>query len=159
MRPFGDRPTAAATALATALLAALAGCTTRPGPTAGELPHALDPPDGGAGRIYVYREADPVLSANVPDVVVNGRRIGELRPGEVLFRDAAPGRYELRLSTDPEHVVVLRVLAGRARYVAVRPRWQGFGWRLRAARSDREAARTAIRDLVVVPPRPRSESE
>jgi len=159
MRRLADGPTALTTALAMALLAALAGCTTRPGPTAGELPRALEPPDGDVGRIYVYREADPVLSANVPDVIVNGRRIGELRPGEVLFRDAAPGRYELRLSSDPEHVVALRVVAGRARYVAVRPRWQGLGWRLRAARSDRETARTVIRDLVVVPPAPGSKSE
>jgi len=159
MRRLADGPTGLRTALAMALLAALTGCTTRPGPTAGELPRALDPPTGGVGRIYVYREADPVLSANVPDVIVNGRRIGELRPGEVLIRDAAPGRYELRLSTAPEQIVPLEVAAGHGRYVAVEPRWQGLGWRLHARPEDRETARTAIRDLVVVRPETASESE
>lgn len=140
--------------VALAVLAAvvLGGCAARQGPTAGELPGALGPAADGLSRLYVYRPKGPVLGAVVPEVVVNGRVLGTLRPGEVLFRNARPGRYELRLSTRPEAVVALRLSAGRQRYVEVAPEWAGLGWELAAHPQPEEQALQVIPELTVVAP-------
>lgn len=82
------------------------------------------PPD--LARIYFYRQPAPLLIALQPDVVVNGRSVGSIGMGEVFFRDAKPGRYQVFLSADSEHVIELNLAAGEIGYVRATLRI-GFG--------------------------------
>jgi hypothetical protein len=77
----------------------------------------IQPPPPELARIYFYRQAQPLMVALVPDVIVNGKAVGDLSLGEVFFRDAKPGRYRVFLSGDPEHVVELSLAAGETGFV------------------------------------------
>lgn len=78
---------------------------------------AIQPPPPELARIYFYRQAQPLMVALVPDVIVNGKAVGDLSIGEVFFRDARPGRYRVFLSGDAEHVVELSLGAGDISFV------------------------------------------
>lgn len=77
----------------------------------------IQPPPPELARIYFYRQAQPLMVALVPDVIVNGKAVGDLSLGEVFFRDAKPGRYRVFLSGDPDHVVELSLAAGQVGFV------------------------------------------
>lgn len=151
--PSGSRRRAPGAAFAALLVLAAslsAACTTRHGPTAAQTPQALAGPPPGQGRIYVYRPGSPFLGANVPDVVVNGKRLGELHAGEVLYRNAQPGRYRVRISTDLENPITFRLAPDGSRYIGVAPRWDGLGWRLTGKLTPAAKAEGAIVDLIIV---------
>jgi hypothetical protein len=72
---------------------------------------ALDP---GKGRVFIYRSS--MGSQSVPEVLLNGERIGRLdRPG-VIFKDVPPGSYAVT-STRISKVVNFAVGAGDRKYV------------------------------------------
>lgn len=93
-----------------ALLAAPAGAAPPPS-------SPIEPPPPELARIYFYRQAQPLMVALVPDVIVNGKAVGDLSLGEVFFRDAKPGRYRVFLSGDPDHVVELSLAPGQIGFV------------------------------------------
>lgn len=86
----------------------------------------IEPPPPELARIYFYRQPAPLLIALEPDVVVNGRSVGSIGMGDVFFRDARPGRYQVFLSADSEHVIELNLAAGEIGYVRATLRI-GFG--------------------------------
>jgi hypothetical protein len=88
-----------------------------PDQTAEPDPAAIQAPPPELARIYFYRQAQPLMVALVPDVIVNGKAVGDLSLGEVFFRDAKPGRYRVFLSGDPEHVVEFSLAAGEIGFV------------------------------------------
>jgi len=86
-------------------------------PAAAEPPPAIEPPPPDLARIYFYRQAQPLMLALVPDVVVNGKVVGDLSLGEVFFRDARPGRYHVFIEGDPSTVVELSLAPGEIGFV------------------------------------------
>lgn len=115
---------------------------------------AIEPPPPDLARIYFYRQAAPLLLALAPEVIVNGRSVGSLDMGEVFFRDAKPGRYEIFLEDDTQHVIELRLAPGEIGYVRATLRI-GFGTtRISAERISPTVATAeilAIDDPVEVP--------
>lgn len=84
---------------------------------AADPPPAVEAPPPELARIYFYRQAQPLMVALAPDVVVNGKVVGDLSLGEVFFRDARPGRYRVFMSGDPEHVIELSLEPGEVGFV------------------------------------------
>jgi hypothetical protein len=130
-------------ASAVALLLALL-CST--GPAAAE-PLPVEPPPPELARIYFYRQAQPLMVALSPDVIVNGKVVGDLSLGEVFFRDARPGRYRVFLSGDPDHVVELSLAAGQIGFVRCTLRIGLGTTRLSAESVDDDEARKEIGNL------------
>lgn len=75
------------------------------------------PAPPGQGRIYFYRSDLPVMLALAPEVIVNGRRVGEAAYESVFYRDAQPGRYEVFLASDPDEPIYFSLAAGDLRFV------------------------------------------
>lgn len=87
-------------------------------PTAAAEPMtAVEAPPPALARIYFYRQFTPLLIALSPEVIVNGKSVGDLSLGEVFFRDARPGRYRIFLAGDPEGVLELDLAAGEIGFV------------------------------------------
>jgi hypothetical protein len=80
-------------------------------------PPAIEPPPPELARIYFYRQAQPLMVLLSPEVIVNGKAVGDLSLGEVFYRDARPGRYRVFLSGDPDHVVEFSLAAGQIGFV------------------------------------------
>jgi hypothetical protein len=80
-------------------------------------PPPIEAPPPELARIYFYRQAQPLMVALSPDVIVNGKAVGDLSLGEVFYRDARPGRYRVFLSGDPDHVVEFSLAAGQIGFV------------------------------------------
>ena len=111
-------------AVSALLLLVLGGCAqngSEPSPLAEsatsptiDLP---SPPPPGQGRIYFYRSDLPLMVALAPEVIVNGRQIGEAAYEAVFYRDALPGRYEVFLASSPEEPIYFSLAAGDLRFV------------------------------------------
>jgi hypothetical protein len=80
-------------------------------------PPAIEAPPPELARIYFYRQAQPLMVLLSPEVIVNGKTVGDLSLGEVFYRDARPGRYRVFLSGDPDHVVEFSLAAGQIGFV------------------------------------------
>lgn len=78
---------------------------------------APSPPPPGRGRIYFYRSNLPVMLALAPEVIVNGRRVGQAAYETVFYRDARPGRYEVFVASDPDEPIYFSLAAGDLRFV------------------------------------------
>lgn len=105
--------------------AALAAGATASGPAAAD-PFVAEPPPAALARIYFYRQPTPLMLALTPEVIVNGKAVGDLSMGEVFFRDAKPGRYRVFLAGDPGHVLEFVLTEGEIAFVRATLRI-GFG--------------------------------
>ncbi|MEX2409549.1 MAG: hypothetical protein WD489_10620 [Rhodovibrionaceae bacterium] len=133
------------------LLPLLAGCVTKGAPlsaTAAEI--AAAEPASGLGRIYFYRERDAFLGAIEPGIVVNGKRVGTARYGEIFFRDALPGRYEVFSTHNDDTTAAFALAEGESVYIKTAPRLDGLCTELTAVLVDPEtgAAEAGGLDLV-----------
>ena len=96
-----------------ALLLALQGCAG--GLFSGGNAQALPPLEPGKGRVFIYRDSTRG-SPYVPDVLLNGERVGRLDQAGVIFRDVPPGSYAVssgRISTS----VNFAMAAGERKYI------------------------------------------
>ena len=110
-------------ASASALLAvALQGCGTWQSLT-GSAPGPLPPLEAGKGRIVFYR-TNFALESQVPEIVLNGVRLGKPLQRGVFYRDVAPGSYAVT-TTIASDIVNFRVDPGSRTYVKLNPGW-GF---------------------------------
>lgn len=98
----------------TALLLAASGCVT--GLWTKEGAQAFPPLDPGKGRVFIYRSSSYIGSPYVPEVLLNGERVGKLDQTGVIFRDVPPGSYAVT-STGISKVVNFAVGAGDRKYV------------------------------------------
>lgn len=128
------------------LLASLMGWTA-PAVAAEQASLAIEAPPPDLARIYFYRQAAPLLLALEPEVIVNGRSVGSLGMGEVFFRDAKPGRYEVFLEDDTAHVIELQLAPGEIGYVRATLRI-GFGTTRISA--ERVAASAAVGEILAM---------
>jgi len=77
---------------------------------------SLVPPTQEVGRIYFYR---PVTlgAALTPDILVNGKRVGESVAWGFFHIDRPAGNYEVMTSTEVERKVSFVLEKGQTRYV------------------------------------------
>jgi hypothetical protein len=93
------------------LVLAVSACATGPKDAARLVPS----PDPAKGRVYIYRSST-TGTAYVPDVLLNGERVGMFdRPGRV-FRDVPPGSYAVA-TTKSSKIVNFAMRAGETKYV------------------------------------------
>ena len=116
LSPVRLNPLAALLLCAVALLAACAGETRAPSRLADSVA-VLPEPNPDQGRIYFYRPRGLLFSAVEPDVIVNDRKVGVSVQGQVFYRDAYPGDYEIFLTSDSERFLILSLEAGQTRFV------------------------------------------
>lgn len=128
-------------------LALLGACGGRQGPALEQGAAAPVAPLEENGRIYFYRTAFPWMVAVEPDVIVNGQRVGSSRHDRFFHKDAAPGRYEVFLTSDPENPLYLNVEAGRASFVKTVVRFAATGTKLTAELMDEAEGRQEIAAL------------
>jgi len=97
------------------LLLALSGCATGLFSSGnGQALPALDP---GKGRVFIYRSSSSYIgSPYVPDVLLNGERVGKLDQAGVIFRDVPPGSYAVT-SANISEVANFAVGPGDRKYV------------------------------------------
>jgi len=95
------------------LLLAASGCAT--GIFSGANAPVLPPLDPGQGRVLIYRSST-MGSPYVPDVLLNGARVGRLDQPGVILRDVPPGSYAVT-SANISRVVNFSVAAGERKYV------------------------------------------
>lgn len=108
---------------------------------------AIEAPPPDLARIYFYRQAAPLLLALEPEVIVNGRSVGSLGMGEVFFRDAKPGRYEIFLEDDTGHVIELQLAPGEIGYVRATLR---IGLGTTRISAERIAATAAVDEILAM---------
>lgn len=77
---------------------------------------SLASPTPETGRIFFYR---PVTlgAALTPDILVNGKRVGESVAWGFFHIDRPPGNYEVMTSTEVERKVSFVLEKGQTRYV------------------------------------------
>ncbi len=129
------------------VLALLGACAGGQGPALERGAAAPVTPLEENGRIYFYRTAFPWMVAVEPDVIVNGRRVGSSRHDRFFHKDAAPGRYEVFLTSDPDQRLYLTVEAGQARFVKTVVRFTATGTKLTAEQVEEAEARREIAAL------------
>jgi hypothetical protein len=96
-----------------ALLLAVSACST--GLWTKESGRLLPPLDPGKGRVFVYRTGT-MGSTNVPEVMLNGEKLGTFARPRLVFRDVPPGSYAAA-TTKSATVVNFAVRAGEKTYV------------------------------------------
>ncbi len=103
-----------AVGLPVALVVALAGCASSVKFT--DMKPSLAPQTQEMGRIFFYR---PVTfgSALRPDILVNGKRVGQSVAWEFFHLDRPPGKYEVVTRTDVERKVGFVLEKGQTRYI------------------------------------------
>lgn len=98
-----------------ALAALLAACAT--GPKLAEIQSTIPALKTNEGRIYFYRSNSFVGGGIQPNILVNGKVVGESKPGGFFFVDLPPGPIEVSTTTEVEKKLSLTLEAGQTRYV------------------------------------------
>ncbi len=105
--------------LAVALALMLAACAQT---SVGALHGPLPPSPPGTARLVFFRPLEIYDSTAWSAIYLNGVPAGESQPGAVLYRDVAPGRYELTAQTQgyyPNQFKTVDVRAGDTFYVRI----------------------------------------
>lgn len=102
--------------LAIVAMAALLGACAS-GPKHAEIQSSIPTVKAGEGRLYIYRESSMMGAAIQPSILVNGKVVGQSKPGGFFFVDLAPGSVEVSTSTEVEKKLSLTLDAGQTRYV------------------------------------------
>ncbi|MDB5806841.1 MAG: uncharacterized protein JWN73_4163 [Betaproteobacteria bacterium] len=97
------------------LLATLGACAS--GPKFNEVKSAIPAMSADQGRIYVYRPGSMVGAAIQPEVLLNGEKVGESKPGGFFYIDRPAGNYEVACSTEVERKVGFVLEKGQVRYI------------------------------------------
>lgn len=105
MRPF----------LMMAVAILLAACAS--GPKLAEVEQGFPPLKAGEGRVYLYRSNSMIGAAVQPSISVNGKVVGDSKPGGFFFVDLPAGPVEVSTSTEVERKATFVLAAGETRYV------------------------------------------
>ena len=97
---------------ATLLTLTACGASKQAKPITGNLP-AISPE---SARIYFYRSQVPFLAAIEPEFLVNGKSVGSAKINQVLYRDAQPGNYEIKISSDIEKPILILLNPRESRF-------------------------------------------
>ena len=139
--------------LIAAAFLALSACTSAPDDGGRPLAWAnLEAPPAEQARIYFYRPSASLFPAIRPEVIVNGRLVGISRAGEVFYRNAHPGRYEVYLVGQEERRLELSLAAGETLYVRTSIDLALLGPRLTPEAVEADEAQQDLSDLQLVAP-------
>ncbi|CAG1013917.1 hypothetical protein BURC_00555 [Burkholderiaceae bacterium] len=98
-----------------AMVALLTACAS--GPKHAEVASSIPGLKPDEGRVYVYRSNSMLGAAIQPKVIINGKAVGESKPGGFFFVDLAPGPVEVSTSTEVEKKLTFKLDPGQVRYV------------------------------------------
>lgn len=94
----------------------LAGCAAS-GPKLSEMRSSMPQLKADQGRIFFYRNSSMFGAAMQPAILLNGRIVGESKPGGFFFVDDAPGNKEVAATTEVERKLTFTLERGQTRYV------------------------------------------
>ena len=103
------------------LVLALAGCVAE-GPPFASVAGSLPPVPPGEARIFIYRWLEPYETLSWTEAFLNGRPIGDTRPGTVLYRDVPQGVYTISVHSEgayPNQFKTVTLRPGNEIYVRV----------------------------------------
>ena len=100
-----------------ALLVLLLSACAASGPKLSEMKASMPQLTADAGRIYFYRKSSMLGAAMQPNIMLDGRVVGESKPGGFFFVDEAPGAKEVATSTEVERKLTFTLERGQTRYV------------------------------------------
>ncbi len=104
------------------MVALLTACAS--GPKMAEISSSIKPVKADEGRVYFYRSGSMMGAAIQPNILLNGKVVGESKPGGFFFVTTAPGPMEVSTSTEVEKKLTFTLEAGQTRYVRTKI---GFG--------------------------------
>lgn len=104
------------------MAALLTACAS--GPKMAEVSSSIPPLKPNEGRIYFYRSSSMMGAAIQPSIQLNGKVVGESKPGGSFFVTTAPGPMEVSTSTEVEKKLTFTLEPGQTRYVRTKV---GFG--------------------------------
>ena len=93
----------------------VSGCAS--GPKHADVASAIPALQPGEGRIYFYRSNSMVGAAVQPNISLNGKVVGESKPGGFFFVDAKAGPMEVSTSTEVEKKLTFTLEPRQTRYV------------------------------------------
>jgi outer membrane murein-binding lipoprotein Lpp len=76
------------------------------------------------GRIYFWRSASMVGAALQPNVILDGKVVGESKPGGFFYVDAPAGNHEVSTATEVEKKLTFTLEKSETKYVRTTT---GFG--------------------------------
>jgi len=96
-------------------------------------PVLASPPPADKARLYIYRDATAYGSQLWTPVSLDRARVGDTAPGTVLYRDVAPGTYEVEVRSDklyPDQFKTVRLAPGSTTFVKIQeqPLWGASGF-------------------------------
>ena len=110
-------------AMSLVVAAAIGGCAAADRP-----PLVLPAPPPDKARLVVYCDNNPVDNPQWTTVSLDGSRLGGIGPGNVFYRDLAPGSYKVEVRSEQLYLNQARTLslaAGTTTYVDVQA---VYGW-------------------------------
>ena len=94
----------------------ITGCVAT-GPKYKEVQSTIPAIESGKGRIYFYRSASMFGAGIQPTVNLNGKKVGDSKPGGFFYVDRATGDYEVVLSTEVDKKLTFQLDKGEEQYV------------------------------------------
>jgi hypothetical protein len=98
-----------------AVAAFLGACAT--GPRHSEVSKGFPALKPGEGRVYFYRSNSMLGAAIQPSITVNGKVVGDSKPGGFFYVDLPAGPVEVVTSTEVEKKATFVLAAGEMRCV------------------------------------------
>ena len=122
----------------------LAACAS--GPRHSEVAKGFPGIKPGEGRVYFYRSNSMLGAAIQPSINVNGRTVGESKPGGFFYVDLPAGPVEVTTSTEVEKKATFVLAAGETRCVRTSIGLGLFVGRIVPELVDENTCNTEIRD-------------
>jgi hypothetical protein len=97
------------------MVAFLTACAS--GPKHAEVASSIPGIKPDQGRVYLYRSNSMMGAAIQPNITINGKVMGESKPGGFFFVDLPAGPVEVATSTEVEKKLTFTLDAGQTRYV------------------------------------------
>ena len=98
-----------------ALAIALTGCAS--GVKHKDMAAAIPALKSEQGRIYFIRSSSMVGAAIQPAIKLDGKEVGESKPGGFFYVDSNPGNHEVMCSTEVDKKLTFTLDKGEVKYV------------------------------------------
>ena len=96
--------------------AALTGCAAS-GPKHAQMESSIPAVSADGGRIYFYRNASMLGAALQPNITLDGKIVGESKPGGFFYVDSAVGSHEAMTSTEVTNKLSFVLDKGETKFV------------------------------------------
>ena len=93
----------------------LAGCAS--GAKHKDIASAIPTMATDQGRIFFWRNSGFFGAGIQPGILLDGKRVGESKPGGFFYVDATPGDHEVLMTTEVEKRLTFNLARGETKYV------------------------------------------